>query len=324
MKKLLLFVLLFSPLSIYAQVSGGQITRREKKKQSTHVQKQNKTSKISSSIKELKRKQEEVELEANRKARDEEERIRKVKEEQKRLEEEKKRPITNLINNMVFVEGGTFIMGANSEDEKIKLQNGRSYRYSKPPHEVHLSNFYIGKYEVTQEEWQYVIGTNPSHFYGAKRPVENVNWNDCQVFINKLNQITGKKFRLPTEAEWEYAARGGCNYYNRYSGSNDTPYEVAWYRDISKQTTHNVGEKAPNKLGIYDMSGNVEEWCDDVWLKYRKGTWTNPHFSIGGTSRVCRGGSWNSFVTDLLVCLHVGEIPSTRKETIGLRLALSE
>ncbi|MBR0324280.1 MAG: SUMF1/EgtB/PvdO family nonheme iron enzyme, partial [Bacteroidales bacterium] len=124
-----------------------------------------------------------------------------------------------------------------------------------------MSTFYIGKYEVTQAEWKAVMGTNPSRHKGDNLPVENVTWFDCQEFIRKLNELTGKQFRLPTEAEWEYAARGGKHSYGaKYAGDNDID-NVAWYGDNSNNTTHPVGLKRPNELGLYDMTGNVQEWC---------------------------------------------------------------
>lgn len=171
--------------------------------------------------------------------------------------------------------------------------------------ESDTSSFYICKYEVTQKLWVEVMGDNPSQRQGDDLPVEQVNWNDCQMFIGKLNKLTGKNYRLPTEAEWEYACRGGK--YSKgyaYSGSNDIE-EVAWYDGNSEDRTHPVGQKKPNELGLYDMSGNVWEWCQDL-LEY---------------SRVCRGGSWihNARNCD----------PSLRNETpqsftinsLGLRLA---
>jgi len=175
---------------------------------------------------------------------------------------ERDRIIQNLIANMVYVEGGTFSMGATPEQ-----QNG-SYRSNcKSTHCVTLSSFEIGKYEVTQAEWQAVMGSNPSEHKGKNLPVERVDWYDCQKFIRKLNAITGRHFRLPSEAEWEYAARGGNRSHGyRYAGSNNLS-EVAWYYDNSNGMTHPVGTKKPNELGLYDMCGNVEEWCQDNGLE---------------------------------------------------------
>ena len=161
--------------------------------------------------------------------------------------------IAELVNNMVYVAGGTFQMGDWSSGVLNEV----------PAHNVTLSSFYIGKYEVTQEQWQAVMGSNPSYFKGAKRPVENVSWGDCQVFIRRLNLLTGKKFRLPTEAEWEYAARGGNKSRGYTCSGSNTIGVVAWSLSNSNDKTHEVATKAPNELGIYDMSGNVWEWCED-------------------------------------------------------------
>jgi len=167
-----------------------------------------------------------------------------------------------------------------------------------PVHAVTLSSFFIGKYEVTQEQWRAVMGNNPSSHWGCDRcPVAGIRWDDAQEFISKLNQLTGKRYRLPTEAEWEYAARGG----NRskgyeYSGSNDIRL-VAWYSDNSDTETHPVGRKRPNELGIYDMTGNVYEWCNDWYDEdyYKKSPKNNPQGPSNGTRRVMRGGVYNFF-----------------------------
>ena len=168
--------------------------------------------------------------------------------------------------DMVRVEAGTFTMGATAEMKD-------PWDDEKPTHRVTLINdYYIGKYEVTQALWKAVMGNNPSEFKGDNLPVEQVSWKDCQKFLSKLNRITGKMFRLPTEAEWEYAARGGNKSRGyQYSGSNNL-LDVAWYDDNSGRKTHAVGTKQPNELGIYDMSGNVCEWCQDWYGKYNSPT----------------------------------------------------
>ena len=161
-------------------------------------------------------------------------------------------PVKNGITiDMVKVEAGTFMMGATSE-----MENSESWE--QPVHKVTLTNdYYMGKYEVTQALWQVVMGSNPSYFKGDNLPVEVVSWDTCQVFINKLNSMTGRKFRLPTEAEWEYAARGGKKSRGyQYSGSNNIS-DVAWYNENSESKTHPVGMKLANELGLYDMTGNV-------------------------------------------------------------------
>jgi formylglycine-generating enzyme required for sulfatase activity len=224
--------------------------------------------------------------------------------------------LQNLVNNMVRVEGGTFMMGATSE------QGSDAWKDEKPAHQVTLSSFSIGKYEVTQEEWEAVMGSNPSKFKGVKRPVERVSWDDCQEFIRKLNQKTGKHFRLPTEAEWEFAARGGnrSNGY-KYSGSNDKR-NVAWYNSHKK--THPVGQKSPNELGLYDMSGNVFEWCQDWYDSsyYDTSPSTNPVNNTSASRLVIRGGSWFEFARFCRVSNRSCVKHGFRGCNLGLRLAL--
>ena len=189
---------------------------------------------------------------------------------------------------MVFVEGGTFTMGATSE------QGSDADDDEKPTHNVTLSDYYIGETEVTQTLWEAVMGSNTSYFNGDNLPVESVSYNDVKEFITKLNQKTGKTFRLPTEAEWEYAARGGKKSKGyKYSGSNNID-DVAWYDDNSNNKTHPVKTKRPNELGIYDMSGNVWEWCSDKYGAYSSSSQTNPTGPSSGSYRVGRGGSWDS------------------------------
>ena len=212
--------------------------------------------------------------------------------------------------NMVLVGGGTFQMGSNEGDDE------------KPIHTVTVGDFYIGKYEVTQEEWEAVMGSNPSNFKGANRPVENVNWNDIQEYIQKLNSKTGKKYRLPTEAEWEYAAKGGNQGQNyKYSGSNSID-EVAWYTNNSGSQTHEVGQKQPNELGIYDMSGNVWEWCSD-WYDdnyYKNSPSKNPQGPSSGRLRVLRGGSWDYDDNDCRSSNRSRGNPGSRGSISGFRL----
>ncbi|MBA7529429.1 Hercynine oxygenase [subsurface metagenome] len=185
---------------------------------------------------------------------------------------------------MAFVEGGTFQMGSNigGSDEK-------------PAHTVRIKSFYIGKYEVTQKQWREVMEKNPSRFSGCDNcPVENVSWNDVQEFISKLNAKTGMNYRLPTEAEWEYAARGGNKSRGyEYSGSNKVG-DVAWYYENSEKKTHAIGLRQSNELGIYDMSGNVWEWCSDTYshIYYKTTPMDNPKGPYTSNYRVLRGGSW--------------------------------
>lgn len=229
--------------------------------------------------------------------------------------------------NMVWVEGGTFRMGATSD------QGSDARDDEKPVHSVTLSGYYIGKTEVTQELWEAVMGTNPSEFKGDDLPVECVNWDDCQDFIRKLNALTGQNFRLPTEAEWEFACRGGNNSRGyKYSGSNCID-DVAWYGDNSgikflevfdqiRQKTHSVATKLPNELGIYDMTGNVFEWCADWYGEYGSGAQTNPKGPYDGASRVNRGGGWSSFEGDCRSSRRINDSPGFRFCCLGLRLSL--
>ena len=218
---------------------------------------------------------------------------------------------------MIFVKGGTFTMGATAE------QGSDAFDFEKPTHSVTVSDFYIGKYEVTQAQWRAVMGSNPSCFKGDNLPVENVSWNDVQEFITKLNAQTGKKYRLPTEAEWEYAARGGNQSKGyKYSGSNSIS-NIAWYDANSNKMTHIVGQKSPNELGIYDMSGNVWEWCQDWYGSYSSSSQTNPTGPSSGSYRVLRGGCWYTFAGICRVSNLTYYNPDYRSNRHGFRLALS-
>ena len=225
---------------------------------------------------------------------------------------------------MVEVEGSTFTMGATAE------QGSDAFDEEYPAHQVTLSSYCIGEIEVTQELWLAVMGSNPSYFQGDQRPVEYVSWNDCQIFIAKLNELTGKTFRLPTEAEWEYAARGGKRSQGyKYSGSN-TIGDVAWYDTNSLSVgysspdygTHAVATKSPNELGLYDMSGNVWEWCQDWYGSYSSESQTNPTGPASGSCRVYRGGSWTYEATICRVSYRSGDVPVAESIGVGLRLAL--
>lgn len=228
----------------------------------------------------------------------------------------RQRELSKLEKNMVYVQGGTFTMGARADDSE-------AYDNEKPVHQVTLSSYYICKYEVTQSLWKAVMGSNPSYFKGDNLPVENVSWNDCQEFISKLNALTGQHYRLPTEAEWEFAARGGnssCGY--KYSGSS-TLSDVAWYNPNSGQNTHPVGTKSHNELGLYDMSGNVDEWCSDWYGIYNSSAQTNPSGPWRGGYRVYRGGSWCSTATDCRSAYRNFYTRDGGLRTLGLRLVRS-
>ena len=218
---------------------------------------------------------------------------------------------------MVKVSGGTFTMGATSEMEE-------PWNFEKPTHQVTLSSYYIGETEVTQALWKAVMGYNPSEFTGDDLPVEQVSWNDCQTFISKLNALTGKNFRLPTEAEWEFAARGGNqSRHTQYSGSSRID-DVAWYEDNSGLTTHPVKTKQPNELGIYDMSGNVYEWCQDWFGSYSSYAQTNPTGASSGSERVCRGGGWYIWPRYCRSSARYFKTPEKSEYYLGLRLVLSQ
>lgn len=221
---------------------------------------------------------------------------------------------------MIPVEGGTFMMGGTKEQGEWVSGD------ELPVHEVTLSNYYIAQTEVTQELWQAVMGNNPSEFRDLQNPVEMVNWFDCCDFIAELNRLTGKNFRMPTEAEWEFAARGGNKSQGyMYSGSN-TIEDVAWYRVNSYLTPppmpHHVATKAANELGLYDMSGSVYEWCSDIYGEYPSEPQIDPVGPQSGTGHVNRGGAWDADANMCRVSLRMASGPLTKDFNLGLRLAL--
>ena len=224
---------------------------------------------------------------------------------------------------MKEVEGDTFQMGRDA------------FEWANPVHNVTVSTFYIGETEVTQALWKAVMGENPSQFKGDEQPVENVSWNDCQEFISKLNEKTGQNFRLPTEAEWEYAARGGqtISHY-KYAGSN-TLRNVAWFGQYVSETDppdngnsggkpHPVKGKKANNLGLYDMSGNVWEWCSDWYESLNCDSQTNPKGPSSGYFRVLRGGSWDFGARYCQVWSRGKDDPDYRRWDYGFRLVLSQ
>ena len=216
---------------------------------------------------------------------------------------------------MVEVGGGTFTMGATSE------QGSDAWDEEKPAHEVTLSDYYIGQTEVTQALWEAVMGSNPSDSKGGNLPVERVSWDDCQVFIQKLNQLTGKQFRLPTEAEWEYAARGERKSRGyKYAGGNNID-SVAWCDGNSGNETHPVATKQANELGIYDMSGNVLEWCSDWCGDYTSSSRSDPQGSSSGSFRVIRGGCYYNFARNCRVSYRISNTLDYRSGYLGLRLS---
>ena len=185
--------------------------------------------------------------------------------------------------DLVLIPTGSFTMGDDHE---------------KPAHKVTITKpFYLGKYEVTQEQWEAVMGNNPSHFKGPKKPVEQVSWEDCQKFLGKLNAKVGSgasKFQLPSEAQWEYACRAGSTGKFCFGDDEKQLDEHAWYGENSGNKTHSVGEKKPNAWGLYDMHGNVWEWCQDWYGAYRAEAVDDPSGDTTGAYRVARGGGWRS------------------------------
>jgi len=236
--------------------------------------------------------------------------------------EVRSRPTNILISDpnieMVLVKGGSFLMGSSDgEDDE------------QPIHEVILNDFYIGKFEVTQKQWKQVMGSVPSelNFKGCDNcPVEGVSWYDVQEFIETLNKITGKSFRLPTEAEWEYAARSGPLQKHgitlKYAGSNNID-ESAWYNNNSGNKTHPVGQKKPNELGIFDLTGNVWEWCNDWKGNYSSTSQTNPVGPTLGDYRILRGGSWLSQPLRCSVFNRDNSAPAYRDSGIGFRICVT-
>ena len=228
--------------------------------------------------------------------------------------------LDDILGDMVQVRGGTFTMGCTLARESD------CFHYEKPAHQVTLGDFYIGKYEVTQFVWKQVMGAynNPSgHRNGDNFPVENVSWDDVQDFIENLNERTGKNYRLPTEAEWEYAARGGSQSRGYiYSGSN-TLDEAGWYDDNSDGEPHPVGMKKANELGLYDMSGNVDEWANDFFSAYNGNTQSNPAGPDSGSARVVRGGSARRNDEAARVFSRGGLPAGDSNQNLGFRLAIT-
>jgi len=217
---------------------------------------------------------------------------------------------------LVLIPAGKFMMGS-PETEKDRLSD-------ETQHEVTISQpFYMGKYEVTQEQYEAVTGTNPSLFKDAKNPVENVSWDDAQEFCKKLSAKTAKTVRLPTEAQWEYACRAGTET-RFYSGDADDDLDgVGWYFSNSGITTYPVGAKKPNAWGLYDMHGNVWNWCADWYGKYELGAATDPTGPTTGTSRVLRGGSWYGYPWFCRSAFRSIDSPVVRGIAVGFRLMLA-
>ncbi|MEL6672174.1 MAG: formylglycine-generating enzyme family protein [Bacteroidota bacterium] len=218
---------------------------------------------------------------------------------------------------MIFVEGGTFMMGGQDEEASED---------EKPVHQVSVASFHLGKFPVTQAVWEEVIGDNPAQFIGADRPVEKVTWEDAQRFIATLNQRSSRTYRLPTEAEWEYSARGGRFSEGYLYAGSDKLKEVGWYDENSGSQTHAVGQLFENEQGLFDMSGNVWEWVADHWHDTYVGApadgsaWVEEDSTL---PRVLRGGSWFNSAAYCRVSYRAWNPPDYRGDYIGFRLACS-
>ena len=215
-----------------------------------------------------------------------------------------------------YVEGGTFTMGATDEQREY------AEKEEFPAHAVTLHDYYIGETEVTQELWEEIMGYNPANTIGSTLPIENVSWNDCIDFIRELNNRTGKTFRLPTEAEWEYAARGGCSSLQYLYSGSDVAEDVGWIKSNCNGSIHPVGTKRPNELGIYDMTGNVCEWCQDWMSDYNGTALTNPIGPRDGTARVGRGGGWCNSSKKNRVSTRFAGKTTYRDYNLGFRIAM--
>ena len=224
--------------------------------------------------------------------------------------------IKELIKNMVFVKGGSFTMGTNG------IKGVQLSPMEKPAHEVSVSDFYIGRYEVSQKEWKAIMGYNNSFFSGSERPVEKVSWDECQLFVKKLSDLTGIKFRLPTDAEWEYAAKGAKESDSHLYSGADLLNDVAWTKSNSNKKTHPRGEKIPNILDLYDMTGNVAEWVQDT---YNLRKFSNYISNIENNKLyITRGGDWFNNEESCRNTYKSLVPKGSKGNNIGLRLACTE
>ncbi len=233
------------------------------------------------------------------------------------LDPKTKAVLQEIENNMVEVSAGTFTMGCTNPTDP------ECFAAEKPRRTITLQGFSISKFTVTQKIWKTIMGTDPSNKKCDDCPVVNVSWFDAQMFINKVNQLSDKNYRLPTEAEWEYAAKGGSQSHGyKYAGGNDA-IEVAWYDTLLSHESHPVGKKQPNELGLYDMSGNVWQWCSDWYDEhyYSVGPSNNPKGPSSGSSRSLRGGSWWGPLNDVRVAYRDSYPPDSKDDDVGFRLA---
>ena len=218
---------------------------------------------------------------------------------------------------MVLIPAGEFLMGSPDADKN-------AYDWEKPQHRVRITKpFFLGKYPVTQEQWEAVMGGNPSHFKGPQNPVERVSWDDCQEFLEKSNSLPSKggEFQLPTEAQWEYACRAGSKTRCCFGDNESGLGEYAWYDKNSGKKTHPVGEKKPNAWGLYDMHGNVWEWCADWFDGYDAKAADDPAGPRTGSNRVGRGGSWDAPAGRCVSAYRYDRRPGNRYSYLGLRLS---
>lgn len=225
---------------------------------------------------------------------------------------------------MISVKGGNFTMGAQNQHEDKPNYDEYAYSIESPTRNISIKDYYISKFEISQVQWREAMGYNPSSIQGDFLPVEMVSWEDTQEFISILNDITGLNYRLPTEAEWEYAARGGAKSLNYlYSGASVLSL-CGWYYANSNTSTHNIGEKSPNELGVYDMSGNVREWCQD-WHDYYDDTdLDNPIGPTMGIKKVNRGGAWNTPAINCRNSYRGANLPDEVFSDLGFRLVLDK
>jgi sulfatase modifying factor 1 len=225
--------------------------------------------------------------------------------------------VKSIEEKMIKIEGGSFTMGC------FNPQDTECYFWEKPRHNITISTFYVCKFDVTQKEWKALMGATPAAKYCAECPVVNVTWFDAQLFINKLNQLSGKNYRLPTEAEWEYTAKGGNKSHGYKYAGGDEALTVAWYDSVISREVHPVGQKAPNELGMYDMSGNVWQWCSD-WFNekyYSSSPSNNPSGPSTATKdRVVRGGSWWGPRRDCRVANRDKFPPDSKDDDVGFRV----
>lgn len=223
---------------------------------------------------------------------------------------------------MIDVEGGTFYMGAQKDNPTETNYDASAYQIESPVHQASISSYAIGKFEVTQTQWNAAMGDNPSNIQGENLPVENVTWEEVQAFISILNEKSGLNYRLPTEAEWEFAAKGGNKSEKFDYSGNSVLSACGWYYSNSEATTHEVGSKIPNELGIYDMSGNVREWCIDWFGYYSSSIEDNPQGAYDGNMKVNRGGSWTTPAVNCRNTYRHTDYPYEKALDLGFRLVL--